>query len=151
MSEKLLQHALHYAGHGWPVFPCGTDKRPLIKTGFKAASTDEKQIREWWTRWPSASIGMPTGSASGVWVLDLDLPDGPETMRRLEAAHGALPETLSQQTGGGGFQLFFGWNPELPIRNSAGQIGPGIDVRGEGGYVILPPSGHPSGGQYAWI
>lgn len=150
-SNQLFDHALAYAAHGWPVFPCSTDKRPLVKNGFKVATTDEKQVRDWWGRWPEASIGMPTGFLSGVWVLDLDLPDGPGAMKQLEAAHGALPGTLSQQTGGGGFQLFFRWDPAHPIRNSAGQIGSGIDVRGEGGYVILPPSGHPSGGRYVWL
>lgn len=148
---SLLENALGYAARKWPVFPCDVNKRPLVKNGFKVATRDEQQIHAWWTQWPTASIGMPTGAASGCWVLDVDMPDGPGSLERLLEVHGELPATLEQHTGGGGRQLFFKWDPARPIRNSAGQIGPGIDVRGEGGYVILPPSGHPSGGRYAWI
>ena len=157
-AEAMLDHALRYARRGWPVFPCGTDKSPLIATGFKAATTDEEQIRSWWTRYQDASIGVPTGPALGAWVLDVDLPkapgepDGRDTLAALETKHEALPPTVEQHTGSGGRQLFFRWQADGPeIKNTSGKIGPKLDTRGAGGYVIVPPSGHPSGGRYAWI
>jgi putative DNA primase/helicase len=147
---KETAAALAYARQGKPVFPCGLDKKPLTPHGFKDATTDEGQIREWWERWPDASIGCPTGAGSGFWVLDIDLPEGPAALEEMEDLFGALPPTREQRTGGGGRQQFFLWPEGRGIRNSAGKIGPGLDVRGDGGYVILPPSGHPSGGRYTW-
>lgn len=141
--------ALALAERGKPVFPCSTDKKPKTAHGLKDASTDPEQIKAWWDKWPGASLAMATGPAAGVWVLDVDLPDGPGTLARLEQENGPLPPTLEQQTGGGGRQLFFQWNGQ-EIGNTARKIGPGLDTRGAGGYVILPPSGHPSGGRYQW-
>lgn len=147
----MLAAALAYVRHGWPIFPCGRDKKPLVRGGFKMATTDEGQLRDWWGRWPDASIGCPTGpDGNGLFVLDVDLPEGPATLAALEAQHGPLPSTLEQRTGGGGRQLFFKLPTGREIRNSAGKLGPGLDVRGAGGYVILPPSSHPSGGRYSW-
>jgi putative DNA primase/helicase len=147
----MLAAALLYARHGWPIFPCSRNKRPLVKNGFKVATTDEAQIRAWWGRWPDASVGCPTGpQGNGLFVLDVDLPEGPSTLAALEAKYGALPVTLEQRTGGGGRQLFFAWPAGRDIRNSASRLGPGLDVRGTGGYSILPPSGHTSGGFYSW-
>jgi hypothetical protein len=157
-----LQAAIKYAVRGWKVFPCGVDKRPLVKDWPNVATTEPGQIRTWWATWPGASIGCPTGpdmGKPGAWVLDVDLPtedktaDGRETLATLEAQHGPLPTTVEQTTGGGGRQLFFKWPEGREVRNTAGEhgkLGPGLDVRGAGGYVILPPSGHPSGGFYAW-
>ncbi len=109
------------------------------------------QIRKWWGRQPEASIGIPTGPVTGCFVLDVDLPDGPAALARLEESHGFLPATVEQRTGSGGRQMFFRWPSDgQGIRNSAGKLGPGLDVRGEGGYIIAPPSCHPSGGRYAW-
>jgi hypothetical protein len=150
MNNPKLQAALAYAAKGKPVFPCGINKKPLVAGGFKSATTDPAQIREWWTKWPDASIGMPTGTATGVFVLDVDLPDGPASLEALEAKHGKLPPTLTQKTGGGGRQYFFTYPEGRKVKNSTSKIGPGLDIRGEGGYVILPPSGHESGGQYEW-
>lgn len=147
----MLAAALDYARRGWAVFPCGRDKRPLIKDWPHMATMAPEKIREWWGRWPDASIGCPTGPGSGFWVLDVDLPEGPASLAELEDLFGALPPTMEQRTGGGGRQLFFRWPEDREVRNSAGKLGPGLDVRGAGGYVILPPSGHPSGRRYAWI
>lgn len=143
--------ALKYAGNGLAVFPCGKDKKPLTKHGFKDATTDRNKILALWTRWPNASIGCATGSVSRCWVLDVDQPDGPATLAALEAKHGPLPLTVEQRTGGGGRQLFFKWMEGREVRNSAGKLGVDIDVRGNGGYAILPHSGHESGGIYTWI
>lgn len=149
-QAMLCAAALAYASRGWAVFPCGRDKKPLIAGGFKNASTNPQQIREWWRRWPTASIGSPMGMATGMWCLDVDLPEGPRELEQLETTHGLLPATMEQRTGGGGRQLFFSWPLDHEVRNSAKKLAHGLDVRGEGGYCILPPSGHPSGGTYTW-
>jgi len=159
MSGKniLLDAALAYASKGWRVFPCGINKKPLLQDWPNKASSDPAQIRTWWAEHPEASIGLACGPDSGVWVLDVDSPntlkpnrpDGFKSILQLEEQHGPLPRTLSQSTGGGGAQIFWRWN-RRDIHNSAGKIAPGIDVRGSGGYAILPPSGHPSGGVYRW-
>lgn len=158
----ILNKAMAYIREGWRIFPCGVNKKPLVQAWPNVASTDPEQIREWWGRWPDASIGAPTGPGmgqSGAWVLDVDVPenpgeaDGRETLAALEAKHCPLPPTVEQKTGGGGRQLFFRWPLDREVRNTAGErgkLGAGLDVRGAGGYVILPPSGHPSGGVYAW-
>ena len=145
-----LAHALRYASKGKPVFPCHIKKTPLTENGFKDATTETNQIKNWWLEHPEASIGMPTGKKSGVWVLDVDLPDGVSSLAQLEQDNEKLPETLAQKTGSGGFQYFFSY-PGTKIKNSAGKIGKDIDVRGDGGYVILPPSHHPSGNDYEWL
>jgi hypothetical protein len=146
-----LEAALKYASKGKPVFPCKRDKRPITKNGFKNATTDEAQIKEWWTKRPTASIGMPTGHVSGLWVLDIDMPDGSASLAALEKEYGALPETLIQETGSGGGQLFFKCTNGDQIKNSSSELGKNLDVRGDGGYVIVPPSGHPSGKKYQWL
>lgn len=143
-----------YAKHGWPVFPCRPrEKRPLTEHGFKEATTDQTVIRKWWEQWPDANIGVPTGGASGLLVIDLDKKagiDGEATLAALVAKHGALSETARQRTGSGGSQLFYLYPSGVTIGNSTGKLGPGIDVRGEGGYVVVPPSIHPSGPAYKW-
>ena len=146
MSSEVLEYALRYAENaGWKIHPCKADKRPYLKAWQEKATADPEQIKEWWSKWPNALIGCATGPDSGIWVLDADLPTGPEHVAKME-----LPATLRQQTGSGGLQLFFSWNGHN-IRNSSRKIAPDCDVRGDGGYVILPPSPHPSGGQYQWL
>lgn len=154
-GPSLLDHALEYASKDLAVFPCSRDKKPLTEHGFKDATTDHSQIRAWWAQYPDASIGMAV--PDGIMVLDVDLPkkpgasDGREALKKLETEHGPLPNTRTQQTGGGGSQLFFLLPSGKTCKNSAGKLGPGIDIRSKGGYVILPPSNHPSGGTYRWI
>ncbi len=144
--------ALKYAEKGKPIFPCNREKQPITSNGFKAATTDQSVIKGWWGDTPEASIGMATGKVSNLWVLDIDLPDGSDSLAKLERTHGDLPDTLIQETGSGGCQLFFEWPGNgTEIRNSASKIGVNLDVRGNGGYVILPPSPHPSGKKYQWI
>ncbi len=149
--------ALGYVLAGLPVFPCQRDKTPLTPHGFKDASNDPAQIFAWWGSLEAEALGLATGAASGLWVLDVDAPkpdrngDGPAALTALIQEHGPLPATVEQVTGGGGRHLFFAWpRDRLPVRNSAGKLGPGLDVRGEGGYVIVPPSLHHSGNRYAW-
>jgi hypothetical protein len=152
-----LEAALEYARSGIPVFPCNPlDKKPLTPHGFKDATRDEAQIRAWWTQWPNAMIGAPTGAASGMWVVDTDKDtskniDGEATLAQLVAQRGeTMPETLMTTTPRGGKHRIFTWDNNVEIRNSTGKIGPGIDVRGEGGYVCLPPSRSANGGEYRW-
>ena len=153
---EVLDAALEYARSGIPVFPCDPKtKKPLVANGFKAASRDEQEIRKQWSRWPDAMIGAPTGAKSGMWVTDVDKDtsknfDGMATLRQLIARHGELPKTLMTITPRGGRHLIFSWANGVDIRNSAGKIGPGIDVRGSGGYVCLPPSARADGTRYQW-
>jgi hypothetical protein len=151
MPEKLapaLDAALAYARLGYPIFPCKPwpDKSPLTRNGFKDASRYPAQIEAWWSRRPDAIIGMPTGRASGINILDIDIK-GPLAygFDSLDAlGHPALPDTPLAHTPSGGVHLYFRADKE--IRNSAGKLGPGLDTRGDGGYIILPSAG--SG--YAW-
>lgn len=150
--SQNLEAALKYAEHGWPVFPCNMEKKPMTKHGFYDATCDEAVIRDWWTSDPDALVGCRTGEKAGVWALDVDLPEGPDSLAALEAENGPLPATLEQRTGSGGHHLFFKYSEDRPVRNDAGKkLGPNLDVRGEGGYVILPPSGHLSGRTYEWV
>lgn len=152
LKVRNIDAALEYIAKGWPVFPCNIDKSPKVGGGFKAATTDAQQVKAWWSRWPDASIGVPMGEIVGLFVVDIDLPEGPHSLLALEAENGMLPTTLEQRTGSGGRQLFF----KLPgkdkvLKNSAGKLGVSIDTRAAGGYVIAPPSKHPSGGHYRWV
>ena len=143
----LMDAALTLARDGTPVFPCLSSgeraKKPLIDGGFNSATTDEKMIREWWGGCSKAAIGMPTGDVTGVFVLDVDNKDGRDgnaSLDALEKQHGTLPDTKRVTTASGGVHLYFEMPDGVDIRNSSDKIGSGLDVRGNGGYVILPPS-----------
>jgi len=158
MGASMLTAALVFAKHGIPVFPCRTDnKAPLTANGFKDATIDEKQIRSWFgVQYPSAMIGMPTGKASGRLGIDSDLNpskgiDGPKALAGLAAKHGPLPKTPICATPRGGTHHHFAWTEALGITNSKGALPDGLDVRGEGGYVILPPSVNADGVAYKWV
>jgi hypothetical protein len=131
------------------VFPCkGRGKTPLTANGFKAATTDEGTIRAWWVRWPGANIGMPTGAASGIFVVDIDPRHGGlDAFSGLEEFHGEAPRTPRVSTQSGGIHIYL--RHRGGCRNSAGTLATGVDTRGEGGYVILPPSVGESG-SYEW-
>jgi Bifunctional DNA primase/polymerase, N-terminal len=152
----VLEAARDYARCGIPVFPCNPiDKKPLTANGFKDATRDETQILAWWQQYPNAMIGVPMGPASGMWATDLDVDparkiDGKATLDQLIAQRGALPSTWITITPRGGRHLIWIWDPNVEVRNSAGKIGPGVDVRGNGGYVIWPPSRNATGGTYQW-
>ena len=126
------------------------DKKAILNNWPHIASCEINRISQWWQEYPEASIGIVCGESSGIWVLDIDLPDGPKNLANLEKIHGSLPETLIQKTGSGGLQYFFKWNG-VQIRNTSSKIAKNIDSRGEGGYVVVPPSPHPSGNQYEWV
>jgi len=145
--------ATKYAQRGWRVFPCiPKAKKPLIKQWQKLASTDQEQIRDWWEKWPDANIGLATGKESGLLSLDIDGPKGEASWTLLQSEIPEIPEdTLEQKTGrtDGGRQLLYNYPQDRNIRNRTDVL-PGIDVRGEGGYIIIPPSIHPSGQAYTW-
>lgn len=168
-----LPYALEYIKRGWKIFPlfyvikggkCScrkpdckrVGKHPVTRNGVLEASSDEPQIRQWWTESPWANIGLATGH-NGLIVVDVDegtdkktgLPKvGPASLQAIVAANKALPNTLTARTGGGGRHLYFLSTQE--IKNSQDVIGKHIDVRGHGGYVILPPSNHETGNKYKW-
>ncbi len=158
--------ALRLARRGWELLPCHSPapagcscgqpecsspgKHPRTRRGLHDASADLDVVWRWWRRWPSANVGVRTGAASGLVVVDVDPAHGGlDSLRSLDAK-AKLPNGLRVRTGSGGWHLYFS-HPGGTVRNSAGTtLGPGIDVRGDGGYVIAPPSRHVSGGLYAW-
>lgn len=164
-ESVFLGAALEYASRGWAVLPlhsvvggsctctkageCGSaGKHPRTKNGLKDATTDCEVIRRWWAKWPAANVGIITGRASGIVVLDLD-EGGEEALAALCAQMGELSKTVEAMTGSGGRHLYFS-APEVAVSNSARKLGPGLDVRGDGGYVVAPPSVHKTGRAYAW-
>ncbi len=151
-GDNMLRAALAYAGRfGLPVFPCRPrGKTPFTDHGYKDASKDPVQIREWWERWTGANVAIATGAISRIVVLDIDpRHGGDETLEALQAQYGKLPETPTVLTGGRGLHFYFR-HPGGLVPNSSGMIGKGIDVRGDGGYVIAPQSIHESGNRYLW-
>lgn len=147
----LAAAALAYAARGLYVFPLKPQtKVPATLDGLKAATTDAETVRGWWQRWPTANVAIRTGRESGVIVLDVDVQHGGgATLAELERKHGRLPATAETLTGGGGKHLFFR-HPGHEVRNSSGRLGAGLDVRGDGGYVCVPPSVHENGRAYKW-
>jgi hypothetical protein len=144
-----------YASDGMRIFPVNERKEPLTKHGFKDATTNIDTVTQWWDLWPDAGIAAPTGKATGRVVLDVDVKagrDGEATLRRWEEKHGPLPHTLTAATGGGGRHVHFAYPEGIEhIPSGTNVLGPGVDVRADGGYVVLPPSSHASGGVYHWI
>ncbi len=156
--------ALRYAELGIPVFPiwwmqdgacaCGKacdslGKHPITASGFKDATLSADTVRRWWRRYPHANVAGVCGKESGIIVLDVDpRHGGNESLAQLEADHGPLPEGPRARTGGGGWHLLF-QHPGGHVPKATG-FRPGLDLQGDDSYVLLPPSGHVSGGIYAW-
>lgn len=170
----MLQDALAIAARGWPVFPCDPkSKQPLVKGdrdpqtreiipntgGVKKASTDGHTIRAWWSHWPKAMIGIPTGHGINAFVVDIDAGADKDTGEVYEAAAlqlaleqeigEQLPATLFATTPRGGVHLYYAL-PEGAAPGNRANIIKRIDVRGEGGYVIAPPSLRSDGAAYQW-
>lgn len=162
MSTRLYA-ALEFAALGIHVLPlhtptgagcsCGdarcssSGKHPRTSRGVKDSSTDPAQIRAWWKRYPEANVGIATGT--GLRVLDVDPRNGGDvSLAHLQAMHGPLPQTIAVETGGGGHHFYFRVPEGAP--NTCGKVGPGLDVKGDGGYVVAPPSVHASGAPYRW-
>jgi hypothetical protein len=150
--SRLYHAARSLAKHGMPVFPVRPKrKEPATQNGVLDATVDLARIEAWWDAMPEANIGIATGRVSNLLVLDVDRHDGRDgdaALAALEARHGALPPTVTVATGCGR-HLYFRVGA-YAVQNSAGKLGDGLDIRGDGGYVIAPPSCHPSGQHYVW-
>ena len=150
-----------YATAAIPVFPCGARKRPMTRRGHHDATTDLDTIRRWFTRWPDALVGIPSGAGSGVWVLDVDGEAGQCSFKDLMVSFGV--ETIADltpcvsQTPSGGLHLIFRLQPGERPRNRARDVGAGLDTRGvkadgtSAGYFIAPGSTLPDGRRYELI
>lgn len=167
-----LEAALSYAKKGWAVFPChsvnpegyctcgyrgdpddhAVGKHPRTLNGVKDATTDEYRITEWFERFPESNIGLATGSQSGVFAVDVDPRHGGfQSLEEYEMFRdeGPLPSTLQSISGGGGRHIIYS-SRDSSVGNRQNWL-PGIDIRGDGGYIIVPPSKHFSGGKYRWL
>jgi len=150
-NSPIIQAAYDYAQRGWPVLPLKADKHPWVNDWVNAASDDQDQISSWWRQRPDSNVGILTGERSGIFVLDIDARSGGlKNLDLLQNEHGGLPNTLTVQTGGGGLHYYFKY-PDCGIGNASGDLPPGIDVRGQGGQVVAPPSVHQSGITYFWL
>ncbi|MDJ0895330.1 MAG: bifunctional DNA primase/polymerase [Alphaproteobacteria bacterium] len=146
-----LAAASGYLRRGWSVVPVmRADKRPLVRwEPYQEHRADEAEVERWRVRWPDANVGIVTGALSGLVVLDIDpRHDGEESLAALEARFGKLPDTVEALTGGGGRHLYFR-HPGGELRNRVALM-PGLDLRGDGGMVVAPPSLHRSGRRYEW-
>ena len=171
---SCLTEALHYAERGWHVLPlhapegngcsCGKPhcspigKHPRTKDGLANATSDAATIVGWWRKWPVANVGIRTGECSGLAVLDVDGEKGKASLQELQATHGVIMPTLRAWTGRAsadgqrkGCHYFFKMPEGMALRNSAGVLGKGLDIRAEGGYVVAAPSKHHSGLLYQWL
>ena len=141
MNARANAAVLYAAERQWSVFPC-RGKIPLTSNGFKAATSDVDQILEWAEKWPEANWGVATGEHFDVLDLDDARQLDPEILRAIMAMDG--PAAV---TGGGGLHCYV---QPTGMGNRAKFL-PGVDFRGQGGYVILPPALHDSGQQYEWV
>ena len=169
--EKVKIDAFEMAGEaaallrrGWALFPlhtpqhgkcscgnaaCGSPgKHPRTANGVHDASKDPARVARWWSMWPEANIGLACGAISGLVIIDVDGAEGEDSFRGLEAELGPLPATVEALTGKGR-HLYFN-HPGGIVRPTAGILGPGVDVRGDGSYVVAPPSLHATGRRYTW-
>jgi hypothetical protein len=164
INTDNLNHALKYASIGWQVFPlhfitegkcsCGKSckspgKHPILSGGFKAATLRKDVISKWWTEHPKANIGVRTGKESGIFVLDIDPKnDGEASFDKVEEVYGKVPDDVFSITGSGGRHYIFKHPGD--IGKSTTNLWRGIDTRGDGGYIVVPPSNHASGKEYFW-
>lgn len=164
----MMEHALHYASAGFPVFPlwepvgvgvCSCShgaadllpngdkhskgKHPRTAHGLADATTDLEQVRKWWTQWPSANIGIRTGD--GIGVVDLDGPAGLASGRKM-----GLVSPIKTITGNGEQLWYLVPEGQKLVTRRAEKLADGVDTRGTGGYVLVPPSLHPNGKRYCW-
>lgn len=141
--NNLLNAALLYQAQGFQVFPLKPkSKEPLTPHGFKDATNCPEKIRAWWTQCPNANIGIATGKMSGLWVVDVD-GDYP-------AEFPQLPKTTTVKTSKGRHYYFrYLEGMSIGCRTKIGEHH--VDIRGDGGYIVAPPSVHPDGGCYEFV
>jgi hypothetical protein len=166
--SAMRRQAIAYARRGWPVLPLyeinpngacactqadcrSPGKHPRVRGGYKAATPAVTQIERWWSRWPDASIGIATGRRAGFVALDVDdRHGGGDALHELERLNGELPRSPESLTGGGGRHVLLAIPNNVTIPSSEGKIAAGLDVRGDGGLIVAPPSIHISGRAYTW-
>lgn len=151
MPHDIQIAALDYLARGWSVVPVrAREKRPLLSWQiYQQRHPTAADVRAWFARWPEANVAIVTGAVSGLVVVDVDRQHGgEESLIRLEREHGPLPRTIEALSGGGGRHVYFA-HPGGHVHNKVG-LAPGIDLRGDGGVIVAPPSVHPSGVRYAW-
>lgn len=173
-----MDAALSYADRGWQVLPlyeirsgrcsCGTacaspGKHPRLRHGLEDASADPDKIKTWWDQWPNANIGIRTGRESNLWVIDVDtkksvevapgvvIPEGESSLQALENDYGTIPDTLTSRTGSGGYHYLYEYPGDDGVYPNRAGFVPSVDIRGEGGYIVAPPSNHLSGSRYEWV
>src|SRR5882672_366529 len=156
----VLIAALAYATQGWHVFPVPLNtKKSCKKKKHKddpnwGMTKDAAEIQNDWRRWPNSGVGIPTGKINGFFVLEIDTKaghgvDGAASLHALEVRHGALPSTKQAQSPSGSLHYYFKHPGDIKIKNSSSELGPGIDVRGDGGMVVAPPTRRKDG-EYIW-
>ena len=149
--NEIYEAAVKYAKRGWSVFPVRKNKTPYTPNGFHNATTNLDTITRWWKEYPDANVGIATGSMShGLTVIDIDIDEskgihGDESFQDWCDEEGVFIDSLTAVTGRGGKHLYF--TSTYPYGNKTGCL-PGVDIRGEGGYVIAPPSIHENGNPY---
>jgi putative DNA primase/helicase len=162
-DNPMLVAALEYAGRGWSIFPAPVGEKKSHKSAARTANGERwgatkqpDEVRSDFRRWPGANVGIPTGVANGIFVLEVDTiagghaADGIAALSDLESKHGKLPVTSTAESPSGSLHYYFLYPPGVEVRNSESAIAPGIDIRGEGGMVIAPPSQKPGVGVYVW-
>lgn len=156
---ELLSYNLALIPVAWPIkggCGCGkpdckaSGKHPLIPDWPNKWTQDINQIDKWLRRWPNMNMGIVTGYPSGVVVLDVDGPEGAESLRKLEGKYGPLPDTWEAITGGGGRHICFKCLANVSELKNAVKFLPGLDIRADGGMVVAPGSLHASGAFYEW-
>lgn len=169
--DSWVTGALAYAGLGWPVIPlhrivngacdcgrkpgadCSPGKHPRTDHGLADASIDPLVIKAWGDQWAESNLAMLTGAASGYIVLDVDPKHGGmESIKDMFGTDVPGPEwgtKVIQRTGSGGYHLLYR-HPDKTLKNRVG-LRPGLDIRGDGGYIVVAPSNHESGGMYEWL
>jgi Bifunctional DNA primase/polymerase, N-terminal/Primase C terminal 1 (PriCT-1) len=139
------------ASRGWCLFPIKAreKKPPLVKGWRDKATCNLEQLEAWAVEFPNCNWGLATGPGSGVFILDMDGEPGRASLIAFHRQGNEIPDTLTVNTERGS-HLYFRWPEGQSIGNSTQRISPGLDIRAEGGYVVIPPSFHPSGTQYAF-
>jgi Bifunctional DNA primase/polymerase, N-terminal/Primase C terminal 1 (PriCT-1) len=151
-KSSAINAVLRLAARGFRMFPLEPrGKRPIIPEWPAKATSDSHTLSEWHGEYAGCNWGLACGSGSHVFVLDIDGEEGAAAIQDLCRKHGdAWMETLTVNTASGR-HLYFQYPVAAIVRNSAGKIAAGLDVRGEGGYVVVPPSIHPNGHRYSWL
>jgi hypothetical protein len=147
MNNTVIEAALSYAGRGFSIIPCHPNKKPYLPwTEYQKHRATPDDIRKWFAKWPDAMVAIVTGKISGIFVIDCDTQEGYEAIQKL------MPEALLfplARTPRGGWHLWFKWLQEYKLTVGAGVIS-GVDFRGQGGYIIAPPSKNANGKSYSW-